>query len=96
MSDTVEQFLIQAACIKCTAANYEQEAAEIVLRNEKEKNRPFILLRPKIYPDGNMWCVLYGDNLQEGVAGFGKTPQLASIDFDGNWLNFELLRNEQK
>lgn len=24
--------------------------------------------------DGNQWCVLYGANLQEGIAGFGDTP----------------------
>lgn len=26
-----------------------------------------------IAKDGNMWCALIGINLQEGVAGFGKT-----------------------
>ena len=24
--------------------------------------------------DGDQWCALYGENLQEGVAGFGRTP----------------------
>lgn len=51
-----------------------------------DKGRPFMLLRPRIYIDGNMWCALYGDNLQDGVAGFGETPDLASRDFDRNWL----------
>lgn len=27
--------------------------------------------------DGDMWCALLGENLQEGVAGFGDTPQEA-------------------
>lgn len=43
------------------------------------------LLRPKIYPDGNMWCVLYGDNLQEGVCGFGDTPYRAVLTFNKAW-----------
>lgn len=42
-------------------------------------------LRPRIIKDGNQWCVLYGDNLQEGVAGFGDTPHLAILDFNKAW-----------
>lgn len=43
------------------------------------------LLKPKIYKDGNQWCVLYGENLQDGIAGFGDTPYLAILDFNKNW-----------
>lgn len=46
---------------------------------------PHILLRPAVYPDGNMWCALYGKNLQHGVFGFGETPEAACADFDKNW-----------
>lgn len=46
---------------------------------------PHIRLAPQIFPDGNRWCMLYGMNLQEGVAGFGKTPAEAAADFDKNW-----------
>lgn len=52
-----------------------------------EQARPFMLLKPKMYPDGNQWCALYGENLQEGVSGFGDTPHKASIQFDVEWLN---------
>ena len=27
--------------------------------------------------DGNKWCALLGENLQEGLAGFGDTPSEA-------------------
>lgn len=37
-------------------------------------------LRP--FQDGNAWCVLWGVNLQDGVAGFGDTPYLAVLDFN--------------
>lgn len=30
--------------------------------------------------DGNMWCALLGTNLQEGLAGFGPTPQEALVE----------------
>jgi hypothetical protein len=39
------------------------------------------------YKDGNMWCYLYGDNLQEGIAGFGRTVYEAAGDFETNYCN---------
>lgn len=53
----------------------------------EETMRPSIMLRDciKIMPDGDMWCVLFGKDLQEGVAGFGKSPDLAMRDFDKSW-----------
>jgi hypothetical protein len=47
--------------------------------------RPFMMLKPAMFLDGNQWCALYGKNLQEGVAGFGDSPELASWDFDKEW-----------
>jgi hypothetical protein len=32
--------------------------------------------------DGDKWCVLFGPNLQDGVAGFGTTPTDAVNAFD--------------
>mgnify|MGYP001615362632 CR=1 FL=1 len=54
-----------------------------------EQYRPFMLLAAhcRISIDGNQWCALYGDNLQDGVAGFGDTPHKASIQFDVEWYN---------
>ena len=49
------------------------------------KQRPFMMLRPRIFPDGNQWCALYGDNLQDGVCAFGDTPELAAAQFDIEW-----------
>ena len=52
-----------------------------------EQQRPFVLLKPRMFPDGNQWCALYGENLQDGVAGFGDTPAKAASDFNVQWLN---------
>lgn len=52
---------------------------------ELEMRRPAVLFRPSLYIDGNQWCALYGANIQEGVAGFGDSPELAMQDFDRNW-----------
>lgn len=68
------------------------QAATAAQMAEIERARPFMLLRPPVYPDGNMWCALYGDNLQEGVAGFGETPEKAAADFDNNWRTQTLRR----
>lgn len=37
--------------------------------------------RPKIYQDGNQFCCLYGDNLQEGICAFGENPMNAVYNF---------------
>lgn len=47
--------------------------------------RPSVLFRPRISVDGNQWCALYGENLQDGVAGFGDTPAAAMAAFDRAW-----------
>ena len=43
------------------------------------------VLKPRIFRDGNRWCVLYGDNLQDGIAGFGDSPRLAVYAFSTAW-----------
>jgi hypothetical protein len=82
MSDTshIDDMLFQAACYKSNAAEAEYDAA-------LEAKRPFMLLRPRIFIDGDQWCVLYGDDLQDGVAAFGETPEKAAVQFDLAWLN---------
>lgn len=50
-----------------------------------EMARPSTIHRPTLSIDGNMWCALYGANLQDGVAGFGASPEEAMRDFDKAW-----------
>ena len=33
--------------------------------------------RPEVYRDGDQWCALHGDDITEGICGFGDTPALA-------------------
>ena len=47
--------------------------------------RPSAVFKPRLSIDGNQWCALYGENLQDGVAGFGDSPASAMWDFDKNW-----------
>jgi hypothetical protein len=43
------------------------------------------LLNPKISIDGDQWCVLWGENLQDGITGFGDTPAKAVYAFNAAW-----------
>jgi hypothetical protein len=43
------------------------------------------LSKIKLYPDGDMWCALIGENLQVGIAGFGRTPTKALFE-----LNYQI------
>lgn len=45
---------------------------------------PHVLMRPRLYKDGNQWCASYGD-MPEGVQGFGDSPGAAMRDFDKQW-----------
>ncbi len=77
--------------------DYQRMVAETIMHNDtmhKEERRmalydanaPSVLYRPKLSIDGNQWCALYGDNLQDGVAGFGTSPEKAMKDFNKHWL----------
>lgn len=46
---------------------------------------PHVMMRPKVFLDGDSWCALYGENIQEGVCGFGDTPADAVNDFNNCW-----------
>ncbi len=48
---------------------------------------PHVLMRPSLMPDGDKWSALYGDNIMQGVVGYGDTPEEAMADFDKNWLS---------
>ena len=71
------------------AVNSIAHAAEMVRESFRwtlaHYELPSVLYRPKLFIDGNQWCALYGDNLQDGVAGFGDSPKEAMNAFDRAW-----------
>jgi hypothetical protein len=66
----------QAICHEAHMTGNAQREAEYM------RTRPSVLYRPALKIDGSKWCALYGDNLQDGVAGFGDSPGAAFADFD--------------
>lgn len=57
--------------------------------------RPSVLFGPKLSRDGNQWCVLLGDNLQEGCAAFGPSPEIAFWNFDLEFIK-EIRKTNQE
>ena len=52
-------------------------------------------LKPVFSRDGNQFCFLFGENLQEGIAGFGDTTWLAAENFYNN-LHSEEIKNGKR
>lgn len=64
---------------------YQQDqlfSEELRLIVEKEEYNLFATLRPKVIREGNQYCVLHGEDLQSGIAGFGDTIYKAILDFN--------------
>lgn len=79
LTESDRQMIRDAHCWTAEIANRHQQEAH------GEALRPFMLLKPKLYKDGNEWCALYGENTQEGVCGFGPSPAKAAYAFDVAW-----------
>jgi hypothetical protein len=68
-----------------TAKDYQVIDTQLGAAVTEVQYKIFSMLKPSIQIDGNQWCVLYGEDLQSGVAGFGDIPHLAVLDFNTNW-----------
>lgn len=66
-------------------SHYADMACQAAQQAAAETTRPSVLYRPTLFMDGADWCALYGDDLQNGVAGFGKSPADAMTAFDNAW-----------
>lgn len=66
---------------------YQTVLDTALMQNEAahKANSPSYILRPRLFVNGNKWCALLGENLQDGVVGFGDSPELAFVDFDRAW-----------
>jgi len=66
----------------------QKQHDQFLLHNEQICNEAerhvyslFNTLAATLQKDGNKWCVLYGEDLQVGIAGFGDNPHEAIL----NW-----------
>lgn len=81
----VESALHSADFSGC-AVRAQQAAEQSIQQAASLYESPAAIYRPALSIDGNQWFALYGENLQDGVAGFGDSPALAMADFDRNWF----------
>ena len=55
-----------------------------------EWQRPSVMYRAKFLKEGDKWCCLIGENIQDGVCAFGDSPQQAALYLDFYaWLGKE-------
>lgn len=87
---------VESALMNCGFDHAAMMAGYAIQNAAAQYERPSAIYRPALYPDGNKWCALYGEDLQAGLAGFGDTPALAMEDFDKNWSGQKLGRTGQK
>ncbi len=69
----------------CEAAATLRDAAQESYAAACELRRPCVQFKPRLFIDASRWCALFGENLQDGVAGFGESPDAAMWDFDRSW-----------
>lgn len=66
----------------------KEESRKYLRRMEKKKEEDRKYLRGiDVSWDGDMVCVLYGDDVQDGVCGFGKSEKKAITAFCNAWLS---------
>lgn len=70
-----------------------QHQEKLNLAVEQLEYNLFAMLKPKVFIDGDQYCVLLGKDLQEGIAGFGDTIYKAILDFN---MQFHLPIKKQK
>lgn len=68
-----------------TASIGQEVAVERLIRARAE-NAPHMRYRPKLFLDGDTWCALFGEDIQSGVSGWGRTPDEAMKAFDLAWV----------
>ena len=80
------QALIERIASQFDFSFYAQQLRDDALNVIYELQRPSTVYRPTLSIDGNQWCATYGENPQDGVAGFGNSPSEAMVDFDKEWV----------
>jgi hypothetical protein len=66
-------------------SHYANMAARAAQDAANEQARPCVVFKPRLFKDGDTWCVLLGENIHVGVVAFGDTPASAMYAFDVAW-----------
>ena len=63
---------------------------------EREALERCAILKPEIGRDGDQYRVLFGEDLQSGVAGFGDTIHGAILDWNNSFLCLKNRKEQTK
>lgn len=88
MSYNVEQRQIQLSEAESNQRQHNETLRQqelIQAAYDTQTMTPAAILKPRIFIDGNKWCVLWGENIQDGVCGFGDSPRKALMDFNASF-----------
>lgn len=86
--ELIENLVAASTQVAGSVAWLEQRMVEAYIAGQQAADatmRPSVVFRPALRRDGDQWCALYGENVQEGLAGFGATPAEAMKAFDALW-----------
>ena len=72
-----DPYLMEAASCESQAAQAKQQVTLVAALG----------LVP--YKDGAKWCVLWGENIQNGICGFGDTPSEAIHSFNNEYYGIK-------
>lgn len=79
------QELMDKLCSQFDISHHTEIVKQEFMNVAFEMQRPSVIFKPTLKKDGDQWCTLYGKDMMEGVAGFGRTPYEAMSDFDKQW-----------
>ena len=81
VAEIKHQYLVDGKKIYCEEA--KDALAYLERQKEQKPTAEEVLVKAglKPYKDGNQWCILAGDNIQEGICGFGDTIDEALYQF---------------
>lgn len=51
------------------------------------QKRPSTFLKPQLVIHDHKWCAWFGESIDNGIAGYGKTPTEAYHDFDAKFYD---------
>ena len=82
----IDQDAVYRAVLTAFGSGYlSQHIQQEIYAVAYEWRRPCVVFKPIVFPDGDQWCALLGDDLMTGVSGFGSTPEEAAAAFDQAW-----------
>ncbi len=65
----------------------KQKIFEKISEYVEFKKRPSVFLKPQLIIHNNKWCAWFGESIENGIAGYGKTPTEAFHNFDSNFYD---------